>query len=51
MTKLGGGAGEALAAAEAGELLELAADKGIALRTDVFEVKLAVAGEAAGLAL
>ena len=43
-------AGEALPAAEAGELLELATDKGIAVRTDVYEVKLAVAGEAAGLA-
>jgi hypothetical protein len=43
-------AGEALPAAEAGELLELATDKGIAVRTDVYEVKLALAGEAAGLA-
>jgi hypothetical protein len=30
--------------------LELATDKGIAVRTDVYEVKLALAGEAAGLA-
>lgn len=43
--------GEALPAAEAGELLELAMDKGIAVRTDVYEIKLAVAGEAAGLAV
>jgi len=43
-------AGAALPAAEAGELLELLGDKGVACRTDAFEVKLAVAGEAAGLA-
>lgn len=43
------GLGDALAPAEAAELLQLAVQKGVARRTDVFEVQLAVAGAAAGL--
>ena len=35
---------------QAAELLELMTEKGVMARTDAFEVKLAVAGEAAGLA-
>lgn len=43
------GLGDALAPAEAAELLQLAGQKGVARRTDVFEVQLAAAGAAAGL--
>ncbi len=41
--------GDALPPTEAAELLQLAAQKGVARRTDVFEVQLAAAGAAAGL--
>lgn len=44
-TKLGG----ALPPAEAAELLQLASEKGVASRTDVFEIQLAAATTAAGL--
>lgn len=41
--------GAALPPAEAAELLQLASDKGVASRTDVFEIQLAAATAAAGL--
>ncbi len=41
---------ESLGAGEAGELLTVLQDKGVRCRTDVYEVQLAAAAEAAGIA-
>lgn len=40
---------EALGGAEAGELLGIMAEKGVRCRTDVYEIQLAAAADAAGL--
>ena len=41
---------DVLGGGEAGELLTILSDKGVHCRTDVYEIQLAVAAEAAGLA-
>ena len=41
---------ESLGPSEAGELLTVLQDKGVCCRTDVYEVQLAAAAEAAGIA-
>ena len=41
---------QSLGPSEAGELLTVLQDKGVCCRTDVYEVQLAAAAEAAGIA-